>query len=80
MLRSVLSLELLGGNHAQSAVEVVDTVNKVLGELLDGKVASSLNLTLGAILEVSEVGDSSEAFILKIKGQLRDQRLIAIRD
>lgn len=44
VLWAVLGGELLLGDHAQGAVEVVDAVNKVLGEFLDGKVTGCLDL------------------------------------
>jgi hypothetical protein len=60
----VVAGELLGGDRGQSAVEVVHTVDEVLCELLDGKVASALDFALGAVLKVAEVGDCAKAFIL----------------
>lgn len=60
----VLGLELVCGDGRQGAVEVVDAVDEVLGELLDGKVAGGLDLTCRAVLEVAEVGDGAKAFVL----------------
>lgn len=57
-------VELLGGDVGQGAVEVVHAVDEVLGELLDGKVAGRLDLALGAVLEVAEVGDGAHALVL----------------
>lgn len=59
-----LGLELVCGDGGQGAVEVVDAVDEVLGELLDGKVAGGLDLTCCAVLEVAEVGDGAKAFVL----------------
>lgn len=56
--------ELLGRNVGEGAVEIVDAVHEVLGKLLDGKVAGRFDLALCAVLEVAEVGDCAEAFIL----------------
>ena len=58
--------ELLGRDGGQGAVEVVDAVNEVLCELLDGKVACSLDFALSAVLEIAEVGDGAEAFVLEM--------------
>lgn len=57
--------KLFGGDGGQGAVEVVDALNEVLCELLDGKVARSLDLALSAVLKVAEVGDGAEAFVLE---------------
>lgn len=63
-LRSVLGLELLLGNHSKSSVEVVNAVDEVLGELLDGEIFGGLDLTGGALLQVAEVGDGAQALVL----------------
>lgn len=65
VLGAVLGLELLGGDHAHGTVEVVHAVDEVLGELLDGKVAGLLDFALSAVLEVAEVGDGTQALVLK---------------
>lgn len=54
----------LFGNSREGTVEVVDAVNKVFGELLNSVVLGSLLVTLGAVLEVTEVGDGAGEFIL----------------
>jgi hypothetical protein len=64
ILAFVLSLELLWGDGGQGAVEVVDAVDEVLCELLDGEVAGGFDLTCCAVLEVAEVGDGAKAFVL----------------
>lgn len=56
MFRLLRRLELLLGHLGQGAVEVVDAVDQVLGELLDGVVFCALDLAAGAVLEVAEVG------------------------
>lgn len=56
--------EFLGRDGGESAVEVVNALDEVLGELLDGKVARRLDLALGAVLEVAEVGNGAKAFVL----------------
>lgn len=63
-LRSVLDLELLLGNHSKSSVEVVNAVDEVLGELLDGEIFGGFDLTGGALLQVAEVGDGAQALVL----------------
>jgi hypothetical protein len=65
VLALVLGLELLRGDGGQGAVEVVDAVDEVLGELLDGEVAGGLDLTCCAVLEVAEVGDGAKTFVLQ---------------
>ena len=57
-------LELVGRNHGEGTVEVVDALDEVLGEALDGEVASSLDLALGAVLQVAEIGNRSHALVL----------------
>jgi hypothetical protein len=53
----VVALELLGGDGGESAVEVVNGLDEIAGEALDGKVLGGLCLTRCALLEVAEVGD-----------------------
>lgn len=57
-------VELVGGHGGEGAVEVIDALDEVLGELLDGKVAGRLDLARGAVLEVAEVGDGAQALVL----------------
>jgi hypothetical protein len=54
---SVVALELLGGDGAQRAVEVVDRLYEVAGEALDGEVFCVLDFAFCAVLEVAEVGN-----------------------
>lgn len=51
-------------NCAECAIEVVDTVEKVLGESLEGKVLCGLNLTLGLRLEVAVLCDLTLVLVL----------------
>lgn len=60
-------VDLVGGDVGEGAVEVIDALDEVLGELLDGKVAGRLDLALGAVLEVAEVGDGAEALVLLVR-------------
>lgn len=53
----VVGLELLGGDGAEGAVEVVDGLDKVAGEALDGEVLCALDFSFCAFLEIAEVGD-----------------------
>ena len=57
-------LKPLLGDHGESAVEVVDALDQVLGEALDGELAGVLDLALGPVLEVAEVCDGAQAFVL----------------
>ena len=70
VLGLLLGLELLLGNDAQGAVEVVDALNEVLGELLDGEVLGLLDVAGGALLEVAEIGDGAKALVLQRGGIL----------
>lgn len=60
----VVGRDLVGRDSREGTVEVVDAVDEILGELLDGKVARALDVALGAVLQVAEVGDGSEALVL----------------
>ena len=60
----VLGGELLGGHHGQGAVQVVDALDEVLGEALDGVFSGCLDFSLGAVLEVAEVGNGAHALVL----------------
>jgi hypothetical protein len=53
----VLRRELLGGDGGEGAVEVVDALDEVAGEALQGEVFGGLDFALGALLEVAVVGD-----------------------
>lgn len=66
----LLDAELLGRDGGQGSVEVIDAVDEVLGELLNGKVAGGLDVALGAVLEVAEVGDGAKALVLSRGGWL----------
>lgn len=57
-------VDLLLGHHGERAVQVVDAVDEVLCELLEGEVAGLLDLALCAVLEVAEVGDGAQALVL----------------
>jgi hypothetical protein len=61
---SVLLLKLLSGHGAKGAIEVVDGFDEVTGEALDGEVLCGLGLAFCALLEVAEVGDGAEVFVL----------------
>jgi hypothetical protein len=54
---AVVRLELLSWHGAEGTVEIVDGLDKVAGEALDGKVLCGLGFALGAFLQVAEVGD-----------------------
>jgi hypothetical protein len=63
---AVLFLEFLGGHSAKGAIEVVDGFDEVAGEALDGKVLCSLGFALCALLQIAEVGDGAEVFVLGV--------------
>lgn len=60
--------ELGGLDGGQGAVEVVDALDEVAGEALQGKVLCGLDLALGALLQVAVVGDGAEVFVLRRLG------------
>ena len=60
----IVRLELLLGDGAKGAVEVVNRLDEIASEALNGKVLCALNFALGALLEVAEVGDGAEVFVL----------------
>jgi hypothetical protein len=57
-------VQFLGRYGAEGAVQVVDGLDEVAGEALNGKVLCSLDFALGAFLQVAEVGDGAEVFVL----------------
>lgn len=59
----------LGRRHGREGpVQVVDAVEQVFGEARDGEVARRGHVALGALLQVAEVGDLAEVFVLLGKG------------
>lgn len=62
---AVVALELLFRDSTQGAVKVVNRFYKVASEALDGEVFCGLDLTCCAFLEVAEVGDRAEVFVLQ---------------
>lgn len=61
------STDLLRGHGQQRAVKVVNALQKVLGEALDGEVTGAVHVALGALLQVTEVGNRAEVFVLERK-------------
>ena len=62
----VVALELLGRNGGEGAVEVVNRLDEVAGEALDGEVLGGLGLARCALLEVAEVGDGAKVLVLPL--------------
>ena len=56
--------DLFGRDKGEGAVEVVDGFDEVFGEFGDGEVFGGLDVAFCAVLEVAEVGDRAEVFIL----------------
>lgn len=54
-------------NRLERAVKVVDRVDEIFSELLDGELASGLLVALGALLEVAVLGDGAGEFVLQQK-------------
>ena len=53
----VVGLEFLGFDGGEGAVEVVDGIDQVFCEALQGEVFCGLDFAFCAFLEVAEVGD-----------------------
>lgn len=64
VLFGLSSGELLLGHGQQRAVEVVDAVEEVLSETLDGELAGGVHVALVALNEVAGFGDGAEPFVL----------------
>lgn len=56
--------EGVGGDVREGAVEVVDGLEEVLCELLDGEVGGGLLVAGGAVLEGAELGDCADVLVL----------------
>lgn len=63
---AALGSELLRGHGQQCAVEVVNALQQVLGEALNGKVAGTVHVALSALLQVTELGDGAKVFVLSV--------------
>ncbi len=53
------------GNGTEGAVEVVDGFDKVFGKFGDGEIFGRLNVAFCTILEIAELGDGAEVFVLR---------------
>lgn len=61
---SLGATELVLRHGKQGTVEVVNALEQVNGELLDGEAAGLFHVTLCALLEVEEVRDRTDIFVL----------------
>lgn len=64
VLLSLGSRQLLLGHSQERAVEVVNAVQEILGEALDGELASSVHVTLVALDLVAGLGDLAKVLVL----------------
>ena len=64
VLFSLGGIELFRGYSQQRTVEVVNALQEILGEALDGKVTGIVHVALGTLLEVAELGNRAEIFVL----------------
>jgi hypothetical protein len=62
----VATVELLLGHNRKGTIEVVNAVEQVSGEALEGKVLGRANLTLGLLLQVAVLGDLTLPFVLQL--------------
>jgi hypothetical protein len=60
----VAAVKLLLGHHRKGTIEVVNAVQQVSGEALEGKVLGCANLTLGLLLQVAVLGDLTLPLVL----------------
>jgi hypothetical protein len=60
----VVAFELFGGDGAQRAVKVIDRLDEIAGEALDGEVFCGVDFAFCAVLQVAEVGYGAEVFVL----------------
>jgi hypothetical protein len=56
--------ELVFGHRGESAVKVVDGIDEVACEALQGEIFCGLDLALCALLEIAEIGDGAEILVL----------------
>lgn len=59
------SVELIRGHGQQRAVKVINAVEEILSKALNSEVAGTVHIALCALLEVAEVGDGAQIFILE---------------
>jgi hypothetical protein len=60
----VAAVKLLLGYNRKGTVKVVNAVQQVSGETLEGKVLGCANLTLGLLLQVAVLGDLTLPLVL----------------
>lgn len=68
LLVAIGASNFLGRDGVERAVEVVDALDEVRGETGDGEGFGGVDVAFGALLEVAEVGDGAEVFVLEGKG------------
>jgi len=56
--------EAIGGHGTERVLQVVDASDQVFCEFLEGKVPRGLDLAFCAVLQVAEVCDGAEVFVL----------------
>lgn len=63
-LQLLVGAQLVLGNNGEGAVQVVDTVEEVLGESLKSEVLCCLDFTLCLLLKVAVLGDLTLPLVL----------------
>lgn len=64
VLVTVLSPHLLRRHRGERAVQVVHRVHEVFGKSLDGELVRGLDISFRSLLQVAELGDGAEIFVL----------------
>ena len=62
----VAAVKLLLGHNREGTVEVVNAVEQISGETLEGKVFGCADLTLGLLLQVAVLGDLTLPLVLQL--------------
>ena len=62
----IVALQLLGRNGGEGAVKIINRLDEIAGETLNGEVLGGLGLARCTLLEIAEVGDGAEVLVLPL--------------